>query len=495
MPVLKAGIDSRGAKVGANQFNSSLDSMKRKVRETGASMDRFGRDSYASLSLMKAGIMGVVASLTSMGVIMGAMRFAQFAMQVEAMRISMEAAAGGAEQARKELSFLRVEAGRLGLAFQDQVGAYKGLLAASRGTRLEGEKTRQIFLGIAEAGTALQLTTDEMNGILLATQQIMSKGKVQAEELRGQIGERLPGAFSVAAKAMNMTTAELDKFMSQGKLTAEDFLPKFAAALREHYSGALEKSTDSLRSNVNRMTTAWAAFKTAIVDVAGMEGTNTVLKKITSTIKELTEVVKENRGPIDNFISGFANSSKIIGGFAKDYSALGMTLKSIDLMKMAWDESFMTDIDRLRKGLKDVSDDILKLDTARQNAYKNMTQINKDAPGGILSPDDERRVKALYSQTQVLNKSILDLMNIKVKLNKLFEAETNVEKMTGDLAKLDDEIEHYIQLRKGSIDDIAKLKDAMAEGTAPHSSVGAPARQYQLLQQEVLDIERVLGVL
>lgn len=67
-----------------------------------------------------------------------------------------------------------------------------------------------------------------MQGAFLALGQMISKGKVQAEELRGQLGERLPGAFQLAAKAMNMTTAELDKFMADGKLTAEELLPKLA---------------------------------------------------------------------------------------------------------------------------------------------------------------------------------------------------------------------------------------------------------------------------
>ena len=39
---------------------------------------------------------------------------------------------------------------------------------------------------------------------------------VQAEELRGQIGERLPGAFSTFAQAIGVSTAELDD-MSQGR--------------------------------------------------------------------------------------------------------------------------------------------------------------------------------------------------------------------------------------------------------------------------------------
>ena len=44
---------------------------------------------------------------------------------------------------------------------------------------------------------------------MLALAQMASKGTVQAEELRGQLGERLPGAFKIAAAAMGVTQAEL----------------------------------------------------------------------------------------------------------------------------------------------------------------------------------------------------------------------------------------------------------------------------------------------
>ena len=64
---------------------------------------------------------------------------------------------------------------------------------------------------------------------------MISKGKVQAEELRGQLGERLPSAFQLAAKAMGMTTAQLDKFMADGKLTAEDLLPKLGIVQGQSY--------------------------------------------------------------------------------------------------------------------------------------------------------------------------------------------------------------------------------------------------------------------
>ena len=63
-----------------------------------------------------------------------------------------------------------------------------------------------------------------MKAAMRATSQVFSKGKVSAEELRQQLGERLPGAFTLFADSMNLTPAELDKALEQGKVTLDDFM-------------------------------------------------------------------------------------------------------------------------------------------------------------------------------------------------------------------------------------------------------------------------------
>lgn len=117
-----------------------------------------------------------------------------------------------------------------------------------------------IFEAVASAGAALALSQDDMQGAFLALGQMISKGKVQAEELRGQLGERLPGAFQLAAKAMNMTTAELDKFMADGKLTAEELLPKLAKVMKEDFGAAAEAASQGLQGALNRLSTEWTLF-------------------------------------------------------------------------------------------------------------------------------------------------------------------------------------------------------------------------------------------
>ena len=74
----------------------------------------------------------------------------------------------------------------------------------------------------------------------------MSKGTVQAEELRGQLGERLPGAFNLAAQAMGVTTQELNKMLDNGEVLAIDLLPKLAEVLDERFADAAGENADKL---------------------------------------------------------------------------------------------------------------------------------------------------------------------------------------------------------------------------------------------------------
>ena len=183
--------------------------------------------------------------------------------ELDRLRVSYSSIFGDAG-AQEQLQVIYDQVNRVGLKYVETAEAAKSFFAAGQGTPLQ-DQLNSIFKAMTDTGAALQLTTDDMNGAFIALGQMMSKGKVQAEELRGQLGERIPGAFSMAAKAMGMTTAELDKFMADGKLVAEDLLPALADALRDKYARAAEDAADSLQGSLNRMMTQWQQFKANLV--------------------------------------------------------------------------------------------------------------------------------------------------------------------------------------------------------------------------------------
>lgn len=194
------------------------------------------------------------------------------------MRVALESAAGSAANAAKEQAFLRAESERLGLVFLEQGKAYALLASAGTNAGLSLDQMRKVWQAAVTAGKAFQLTQADMNGVLLAFSQVLSKGKVQAEELRGQIGERIPGAFAIAARAMGVTTQELSRMMEAGELLSNDFIPKFAAQLEKELGEKGAKAALGLQSAIDRLKTEWGelvtmtpkteAFFRAIVDGA-----------------------------------------------------------------------------------------------------------------------------------------------------------------------------------------------------------------------------------
>jgi tape measure domain-containing protein len=180
--------------------------------------------------------------------------------EADRLRASFSQAVG-ASGAAAELAFVRREAERLGVPLQESAEAYGKLAAAARGTNMEGAATREVFKAITEAATVFHLSAVETEAALRSVQQMMSKGKVQAEELRGQLGDRLPGAFQTAARAMGVTTAELDKMLENGELLADQFLPRFAEQLRRELAGSVESASQSASADLNRLENAWKQLK------------------------------------------------------------------------------------------------------------------------------------------------------------------------------------------------------------------------------------------
>lgn len=221
--------------------------------------------------LSKAAVLAFAAALA-----FGGKAALDAALQMDRLSKAYTTITGSSASAQQQLSYLYDVSNRLGLQFQSTAESAKTFFAAGKGTSLEKD-LNGIFEAVASAGAALALSQDDMHGAFIALGQMISKGKVQAEELRGQLGERLPGAFQLAAKAMNMTTAELDKFMADGKLTAEELLPKLAKVMKEDFGAAAEAASQGLQGAINRLSTEWTLFKSSLVDSdAAVAGINAV---------------------------------------------------------------------------------------------------------------------------------------------------------------------------------------------------------------------------
>lgn len=203
-------------------------------------------------------------AFVALGAVAAIRGIAQAGIELERLQRGLKFATGSATAAADEFDFVRSEAERLGLSLQTTAQAYTSLAAAARGTTLEGQDTRDIFSGISEASRVLGLSADQTRGALRAIEQIISKGNVQAEELRGQLGERLPGAFQLAARSIGVTTEELNGMLERGEVLADELLPALAKELRETFGPQVEDAASDTQAAFARLETAVFELKAGL---------------------------------------------------------------------------------------------------------------------------------------------------------------------------------------------------------------------------------------
>lgn len=162
------------------------------------------------------------------------------------------------------------ESGRIansyGLDLQTTEEGLSMLLGSMKGSSFTMQEGIEMYDNISRAVAGMKLSTEEAKGALLAFSQIISKGKVQAEELRRQLANRMPGAFPIAAQALfpglsgDLASAKLDQSLRDGSVTSKALI-KIAKALADNFGKNAEKAANGVIGSVHRMGNAWEEFK------------------------------------------------------------------------------------------------------------------------------------------------------------------------------------------------------------------------------------------
>ena len=274
--LITAQDQTRAATESAKRNLAGLQSTYAGVQRTMRAISSAGIG-FISVSGLKAGVAAVIETRV----------------ELERMRNTLSQGVG-AQNVAGEVLFLRKAADELGQSFVSLSGSYAKFSAASRGTALEGQGTRDVFLAVSKASTVLGMSADQTSGALNAIQQMISKGTVQSEELRGQLGERLPGAFQIAARAMGVTTVELSKMLEQGEVVSEEFLPRFAQQLETEFAGSLDAATKSAAASVNRLSSSWDELKQitaeGVIGQGAIAGVDTLSRYLNALNDDLNAV-------------------------------------------------------------------------------------------------------------------------------------------------------------------------------------------------------------
>lgn len=237
---------------------------------------------------MQAQILTFAAALGAGGIGLSNMitRFIEVARETNRVTTALKNVSGSMSQYADNQRYLLDLAKKYGLEINALTGNYAKFTASASISGMAMEEQRKIFESVSRACTAFGMSADDSNGVFLALSQMMSKGKISSEELRLQMGERLPIALQAMAKAAGVSVAGLDKLMKQGKLMSTDVLPKFAEALNEMIPNV---DTDNLETSVNRLKNTF----TEVVNSTGIQGTyKSLIDWLAGAIKNAADNLK-----------------------------------------------------------------------------------------------------------------------------------------------------------------------------------------------------------
>jgi len=185
----------------------------------------------------------------------------------------------------KTIGYVSDRAEELGLVFQTQIRDFGQLANVMRLSGYTADDLQTVFRGVTDAVAALQLSGEQAHLVMRGIIQVFNKGKVQAEELREQIGEKLPGAYVIFAKSLGMSQEELDKAMEQGQVYADSMI-NFARMLSEEFGRGAQEAAKLTSAAIGRMLSAWFKFKAAVAEGGLLESFRDVVEMITERLND-----------------------------------------------------------------------------------------------------------------------------------------------------------------------------------------------------------------
>ena len=172
-------------------------------------------------------------------------------------------------------------------------------------------------------------SSEDAKAAITALVQIYSKGKVSAEELSGQLGERFPAAVTKFAKANNMEAASLQKMLKDGTVGL-DMLEKFVISLGKEYIPIAKKIAKSSEEAGARARVAFNELRISVgkqlipigeqFQEIGIQILKSILPAVVTIAQAMIPVFKAIAGIIQFVVNNFhalASIMAVVGaGFA-----------------------------------------------------------------------------------------------------------------------------------------------------------------------------------
>ena len=260
--------------------------------------------------------------------------FADYAAQIQKMQIALRDAAGSQDQFNQAVAAANFAVRNLNVPQDVAIQGMTKLTAAVKGAGGQVAHAELVFRNVTAAIKATGGSAQDVDGAITAMVQVFSKGKVSAEELSGQLGERLPGAVTKFAQANEMTLPELSKALEQGQVGLNELM-NFIVLLGDEYSGTANQIADSSQDAGARLTVAFDDMRIAIGETLQPVGAQ-FQEAFADFIVNITPGLVAAAKAVGDGIKFIINNASQIGAvveFAAKLAGVTLALKALQAMQ------------------------------------------------------------------------------------------------------------------------------------------------------------------
>jgi tape measure domain-containing protein len=252
---------------------------------------------------------------------------------------TLKAISPSAAEARTSNQFILDIVDRYNVPLQSARDGFTKLYASMAPAGFKGDEIRALFTGVSQAAATFGMSAEKVDRVNYAFAQMASKGQVMSEELKGQLGDVLPGAMGIFAEAAGFkgpkAIEQFSKALEDGAYKGDAMrvlLKNVTGVLQKEFGPGAEGAARTFQGVINRMQNSTQLLYEAFEPVA-VGFLNSVVVPLTSGIKTIA----------DGFNAFFTETqAKTTGGmaFAKELEALRPTFEGIQTNLTALIPSF-----------------------------------------------------------------------------------------------------------------------------------------------------------
>ena len=279
--------------------------------------------------ISKAGAVGglqgaaIGAGIAAVG---GAAQFgsesAEYAAQIQKLQIALKGVTADQDDFAYGLGVIAKTSKKLNVPLGASTKQFTTLAASVLGSGGTIKDAEQVFTGVSNAIKATGGNAEDVQSAIRAMSQIFGKGKVSAEELQGQLGERLAGAVVKFAEANGSSLQKLQKDLRDG-VVGLDQIMTFTGKLNEDFAATAEKVANSSADAGQRFRTTMDRLKFAVGSILQPIGAEfqRVFTKIVEVITDAIEAfnrfmgiglenaIKKTKANIEDFTERLENET------------------------------------------------------------------------------------------------------------------------------------------------------------------------------------------